>query len=420
MITRNNLVDRMTYRSSGLSMRGEVIARTVMVLLVMTLAAMAAGCAVVDGDAVATGATAGGEAPVATFDMKSMGGRPLIDVVLNGEGPYTFFLDTGASHSVLDAGLARQLALPVTGHIETGSPMGDHMTDAEVVTIPTLAVGDLVFEQQPMATMDLASMMPGGGMPLGVISYRLFEGYRLEFDYPGQTLRLYAGPLPEPDGKTVFAFETEIPSIRVMLAGQTYDMHLDTGSPSSFMLPLALAAELPLQSELAVVGRGRTVDAEFEVLGADLDGDAVIGQITIEQPQIRFVKEAPVGNVGSAVLGRFVVTVDPSNNRVQLIEAVPVSQIAGFQRMLVGGGGKKRYGIRFRDLEGDPIAVAGVDPGAPAALAGLLAGDMILLINGQAVEDLDRDARIRGLRASPLELTIQRGEETRKLVMSLE
>lgn len=383
----------------------------------------AGGCAGDQNEPEPRAARPDGQAggPVAVFEMKSLGGRPLVDVTLNGKGPYTFFMDTGAGASMLDAGLAKELGLPVTGTLRTGSPLGKGDVEADVVTVSTVGVGDLVFENREMTLFDLAGMMPGGGGPLGVLSYRVFEGDRLEFDYPARELRLYRGGLPEADGRDVFQFSGEIPTIPVTLAGRTYEMHLDTGSPATFTLPLSEAKQLPLAAEPVVVRRGRTVDAEFEVLGADLEGDATIGAITIPRPALRFIDGAPTGNVGSEMIRRFVVTIDPSNNRLRI--AAPAAGGGGNVREAAADdnhGKRKRYGIRFHDIGGDPLSVAGVDPGSPAADAGLEAGDLIIAINGDPVESYDVDARGRALRKSRLELVVRRAEGARKIVLSLD
>jgi len=380
--------------------------------------------------AVASGFVQNGAAPpsifareatsVATFDMKLMGGRPLLDIMLNGRGPYTFFMDTGAAHSVLDAGLAQQLELPIAGSMQMGSPLGTGEIEVDLVSLSSVAAGNLVFENQQMALLDLAGMMPGGQMPLGVLSYRLFAGHLLEFDYPHQKMRIYEGGLPAANGRDIFAFDTPIPSIPVSLAGQVFDMHLDTGSPSGFTLPLAAAASLPLRSEPEVVGHGRTVDADFAVLGAKLDGSAVIAATAIETPTLRFIDGAPVGNVGSEMLARFVVTIDPTHSRIRLATPSPLGQDTDAPRRIVIGGERKRYGIRFFNIGGDPLAIADVDAGATAAAAGLVKGDLITAINGQPVAHLDQAARVAALRGRSLQLTVRRGETTQTIVMSIE
>lgn len=44
--------------------------------------------------------------------MDNIGGRPLVNVMINGKGPYPFILDTGASITAVDPDLIKELALP--------------------------------------------------------------------------------------------------------------------------------------------------------------------------------------------------------------------------------------------------------------------------------------------------------------------
>lgn len=297
--------------------------------------------------------------------------------------------------------------------MEVSSPLGEGLAATDMVTVSTMAVGDLLFTDQQMAILDLAGRMPG--MPLGVLSYRVFAGHWLELDMSRQVVRLYAGRLPPPNDTDIFDFDGDIPSVPVTLGGHAFDLHLDTGSPSTFTLPLSAAAQLPLQSAPTVVGRGRTVDADFEILGATLYGDAVIGDLTIERPEVQFIDGAAVGHVGSRILRRLTVGIDPSNRRVRLATAPAPGDDSQVRRVALFGGDRKRYGIRFHDIDGEPLTVAGVDDGAPAA-----AGDRIIELNGQPVASLDRKQRVAALQRSPLSLTIQRGDATRRIDMSLD
>lgn len=64
-----------------------------------------------------TGTVVGGEQSVALLVVQGPDGSTLAfaPVFINGEGPYAFALDTGASHSVIDEDLAEQLKLPSGG-----------------------------------------------------------------------------------------------------------------------------------------------------------------------------------------------------------------------------------------------------------------------------------------------------------------
>src|SRR5205814_272541 len=61
-------------------------------------------------------------AGVASVPLDVKSGRPVVDVLINGKGPYRFIVDTGASHSVIDSALAKELGLPVLGETHMGDP----------------------------------------------------------------------------------------------------------------------------------------------------------------------------------------------------------------------------------------------------------------------------------------------------------
>ncbi len=52
-----------------------------------------------------------------TVPMRSVGGRPAIDVTLNGKGPVSFVLDTGAAGGAMDPDTAASLGLSVNGGV---------------------------------------------------------------------------------------------------------------------------------------------------------------------------------------------------------------------------------------------------------------------------------------------------------------
>src|SRR5260370_1090191 len=70
--------------------------------------------------------------------MGDLGGRPIVDVNINGKGPYRFILDTGASMTVISDDLKDELALPA-GASNAHTPDG---ASASLVRIDSLRVGD--------------------------------------------------------------------------------------------------------------------------------------------------------------------------------------------------------------------------------------------------------------------------------------
>ena len=65
--------------------------------------------------------------------------RLFIDVLVNGKGPYSFLVDSGADRSVIGAGLAERLALPVDANVLVRGMAGT--SRATTVFIETLSIG---------------------------------------------------------------------------------------------------------------------------------------------------------------------------------------------------------------------------------------------------------------------------------------
>jgi predicted aspartyl protease len=47
----------------------------------------------------------------ASVQMLDIGGRPVVEVKINGKGPFPFILDTGAMFTVIDSSLSDELSL---------------------------------------------------------------------------------------------------------------------------------------------------------------------------------------------------------------------------------------------------------------------------------------------------------------------
>ena len=345
--------------------------------------------------------------------MHWFGKRPVVEVKINAKGPYRFFLDTGAQGSVLDQGLADELKLPVVGKARVGSPGGKGLP-ANQVRLDRVEVGDAVLSGVPAVAFDRSFLDLGKDTPQGVLSASTFPGFLVTLDYPESRLVIRRGQLPAPDGACVFAYDAKrpLPEIRLSVAGQDVTVHLDSGSGGGIALPLKLAGGLPLASKPVEVGRGKRVDQEVVILRANLNGQVKLGQYVLENPDLYFldIAHAP-GNVGYEFLRRFAVTLDASNHRIQL-EQSPESGKEAPEKT-------RRYGIRLRGLDQEPLEVLGVDAGSPAEKAGLQKGDVILRVNDTSAKSLTPEQRERALRDSPLKLQVQRGRQTVDLRLAL-
>src|SRR5712672_1676102 len=70
---------------------------------------------------------------VAAAPMQFRGLMPVIEVKINGQGPFAFTIDTGAGMQAdIDTSIATQLKLEPNGKVLTGDPSGQN--DREVAT----------------------------------------------------------------------------------------------------------------------------------------------------------------------------------------------------------------------------------------------------------------------------------------------
>lgn len=353
-------------------------------------------------------------APQVSVPLHWARGTPVVDVKINGQGPFRFFLDTGAQGSVLGLDLANELKLPVLGESQVRSPGGKGIP-SKTVRLDRLEIGAAILSKATAQAFDRSFLSRGPESPRGVLSAKSFPGYLLTLYYPKERLLIRPGELPAPDGKTIFAYDPKLPlpELPVNVAGTEITLHMDSGAPSGITLPLELAEKLPLESRPVEVGRGRRVDQEVIILGAKLKGDVKVGRFVLHNPDLRFQNiPGAKGNIGGEFLRKFAVTLDSRNSRIFLEEAPDVKTQAEPR--------PRRYGIRLVDLARTPLEVADVDRDSPAAKAGLQKADIILKMNDRALQDMGAEQRMTALTGSTLKLQVQRGTKKIELTMSLE
>ena len=257
-------------------------------------------------------------APEAAVPMQSLGGRPVVNVTIDGKGPFPFIVDTGASGMVLTNSLADELHLTVLGEARVGSPTGGEPKPGRIVKIAQLELGAAKVSGIHAVATDLPT--PNDGEYRGVLSPALFPQYLVIFDFPAQSLRIRLGELPAADGKEIFEYDPQdrLPSVTLDLAGTAIKAHLDTGAPHEISVPARYATTLPLAAAPTDAGKGRLIDREVALTQARLNGKARLGSLTFDQPMIVFNESLPMGNIGSAILRRLVMSIDRAHNRVRL------------------------------------------------------------------------------------------------------
>lgn len=248
--------------------------------------------------------------------------RPMIQLTVDGQGPYWFVVDTGAGGNVIDNRLAEKLELTSVGVQMVGSP-GGAAVEAHRFAVDELAAGGLRIADTEAVGVDLAAL--AGGTFQGIVGMRNFVDYLITLDYPDGTLVIEPGGLSGGDDGTVpFALDGRLIRFDIDVAGVTVPADLDSGSAHSFTLPKAFEGRWSFLTPVTEVGKVRMVGGEHILWGARLDGTITVAGLTFEDPEVGLAEfTTDFANIGYDVLRRLAVTIDQRNGLVRLQRVTP-------------------------------------------------------------------------------------------------
>ncbi|MDH3266220.1 MAG: aspartyl protease family protein [Gammaproteobacteria bacterium] len=341
-----------------------------------------------------------------TLPMTEQDGHPKVNVDLGDGEEHIFIVDTGASVNVIDAAIAESLDFEVVGEMQIGAPGGPQIP-GNIVRAPLAHVGGATIKDAGFVTMDLASF--SGGTTQGILGLGLFRDYLLTYDYRRNAIRVSRDSLSAGQ-PGVMPYNDHDGHIQVDMdvAGTSLATHVDTGSMVGFTLPIEMKESLALKPAGQGAAKARLVGGDRDVQFGQLDGDIQFAGSRYEDPTVGFMDPSPgYGNVGSRVLGDFVVSIDQKNHLIRFEKSTG-------KKVAAAGGGPRRLGVQFRGMPGGSVLTIGyVEPGSLGEKSGLLPGDVLLKLNGKPGEEYDigsLGALIRS--AEPLHLEVDRDGQT--------
>jgi hypothetical protein len=361
------------------------------------------------------------DARPAVMPLEPIGTAVLVDVMIDGRGPYRFALDSGSSN-VIDSGLARELGLQVAGAFH-GRGAGERPVDVGLTRVASLGIGDLTLRDQLLRVVPLDFDLEGDKPAYrGLIGFELFDRLivRLDHELKQLTLTEPAGWSYRGDGRLVpFRFHGRIPVTEGVIDLIPGRFTLDTGQGNSLTLYRPFLEQNgivnkypPKFTTIVAVGVGGSVTAGvarahlLKLGGVDVSAPIVY---LSQQRAGAFADPTVAGNVGEGVFERFNVTFDYAR-RQAFFERTPHYEDGDALRLLT--------------LKHEPfgLRVLSVLPGGTAAEAGIKTGDLIETISGREGRTLDY-WDLRRLFSRPagtrLQLRVRRGGDTFDTVVTL-
>lgn len=262
-----------------------------------------------------------GSAQTSEVPLTFRGLRPTVSIMINGQGPFAFTIDTGAAlQTDVSPALVERFKLTPSGKVRAGDPSGMNAMELDTVKIDSIKLGDVEF-RNVTAVSRPRRPEPGSPQVDGVLGFPLFADYLLTLDYPGSRVRLTREALPAANGSDILNFDNSrgVPVIDFTVGDMKLKADLDSGNlVGGFILAEAALMKLRLSEPLVVVGRARTVNNEIEIKRASLQDTIRIGSYEFPHPTVTVPTIGKNANIGFVVLSEFVLSFDQKNKRLKL------------------------------------------------------------------------------------------------------
>lgn len=244
------------------------------------------------------------------------GGYFLAQGELDGCGPFTFMLDTGADCMLVSPSVASQLAAQVRRSTSSvRGAIGDVTTAEQVLRIDSLWLGASRFRGFSALVMDVGQLSEALGTHIdGVLGLPLFADCLLTLDYPSRQVWLSHGELPAVDGREILALDPEsLGAVTARLGGDRIAVKIDSGFSREIGLPSAvnvdfLSGPTPGSDIVTITGTHRQQEGR-------LADDLQLGHHVFLNPHAAINGGDP--KLGSRLLRHFSITFDQHNDRVR-------------------------------------------------------------------------------------------------------
>ena len=373
----------------------------------------------------------GDEAGLVEVPSEFRGGHVLVATVLAERDTAWLVLDSGAQLVVLDRALADRFGVDVIGRSRLTGYGSDTVRGS---VARELLIGPPGTQPFPLnvPVVDLSGVRPYAGYDVnGFLGVPFLSRYVVEIDYARERVVLHAPDSfrPHPgDVSLELDVRDGVPfvdgTIELADGGELSGRFvLDTGMRNAVSLATPFVVRHGLVQRM-----GPTVSTRIAGLGGVSDFrvgrvEAIaFGRVRVPRPPVEFDPEGAgiagsddyAGAIGSALLRRFVVTVDLRRERLYLRDTGAADSI----EVDMSGASFVATGADLRTL-----VVDRVDEGSAAQRAGLEAGDILLDIDGRTASDLPlwelRDM-LRSGAGRRLPMAVQRDGETLRLELVLE
>jgi Aspartyl protease/PDZ domain len=354
----------------------------------------------------------------------------LVQVRVNNTRVRWFIFDTGASASVIDAQVAKELRLRAQGKVK--GTANENAIETELFPGVSFALSGVKVFNQTVASLPLDSLSSVTARPIsGIIGYDFIENFVVEVDYASRTINLYSTVRYKQSPTAVVVpikFINQKPFVEASITMKGRDpvagiFEIDTGGDGVMFVYRPFVEAHQLLTSAKGFRPGNVGGASGGV-SSTLQGrvkNVQVGRFVIDNPIVTFSQAAISeearadgdGSLNGEFLRRFKLVLDYQRRRIilepneHLTEPVE-DDMSGFE-LIAEGENLKTF------------TISEVLANSPAAEAGLKEEDEVRAIDGRPVSELGLERVREMLKQEGKEylLSIKRDEQVQQVKIKL-
>ncbi len=269
-------------------------------------------------------------------------GHPLVQVAVNGQGPFTMLLDTGAGLTTVTTGLKDELGLMLLGRSPQPMQLASGSAPIDLYTLGFVSIGGLPAPAPITVILDepLKYVKPARG----ILGMNVLSRFAVDIDQPHGRMRLSEAGTPPPAGIdwSELPFHQRYDDFIIVdaeIGGVAAKALIDTGANGT-MINARLAAALDVAEGRPGVTKGEILAGGGATLKATAGplkvGRAVWPEVKIASSGIPLFKalgldDGPALILGTNVLSEIRLFIDYRNDRLY-ITLPPSGAVVGDKR----------------------------------------------------------------------------------------